>query len=153
MTSADNAATWMFLIVRINDVLKLPQHIKIIGDKTRMATTLPGRLPDSRDYGVKPSLNFRIDFSDYLGVIQVTWPILRRAWFAFTVQMKFGICIIENFSPRLNVITNEILHLGLSKRHRSEWQTANRPNGLLQIAMLRTIQGPMPELCGRGPVH
>lgn len=40
-TSADNVATWMFLDRRINDVLKLPQHIKKIRDKTRMATTLP----------------------------------------------------------------------------------------------------------------
>lgn len=40
-TSTDNAATWMFLDRRINDVLKLPQHIKKIRDKTRMATTLP----------------------------------------------------------------------------------------------------------------
>lgn len=40
-TSADNAATWMFLDRRINDVLKLPQHIKKIRDKTRIATTLP----------------------------------------------------------------------------------------------------------------
>lgn len=39
--SADNAATWMFLDRRINDVLKLPQHIKKIRDKTRMATALP----------------------------------------------------------------------------------------------------------------
>lgn len=39
--SADNAATWMFLDRRINDVLKLPQQIKKIKDKTRWATTLP----------------------------------------------------------------------------------------------------------------
>lgn len=39
--SVDNAATWMFLDRRINEVLKLPQQIKKIKDKTRWATTLP----------------------------------------------------------------------------------------------------------------
>ncbi len=40
-TSVDNAATWMFLDRRINEALKLPQHIKKIKNRTRLATTLP----------------------------------------------------------------------------------------------------------------